>query len=830
MRAARLLFLAACAWELLLLPSGALATRGYTLNPDGNDSTRQVDPSGMSHIRKTRRRTPTGFLHPYPLEPQTLREIGDGWLAGGSIEAGGLTTFGDDDNETRFSRYSDWSQSFLVHSFDLSFLQPERGVLAEFKGGGVGRNDQYLGADVSWLGRARLRVDYSGLPRTYAKDARTLHRGLGGETLTLIPGLTPGNNSDPDLIAALTGQGTRNLSVQRDETRVQLDVWPRSDTRIIARFENQDRNGERPYGSSWLYTTGFGLSRAVELAAPVDDHTYAAEAALQFTRDTLQINVGYKGSYYRNEHDRLTWDNPFLLPGPLSPSTVERGRMALAPENDFHNFHLDLAGQLPHSGRAAFTASWSRMTQNDQMLPPTVNSGLIGGLDLDQWNTSAALNRKSANARVETLLLSGDLAFRPWKRVRVGARARYFDRDNETSYRALNPQTGEFGYVTEDGALATIGITHQAPIADPDALEDFRYRSTPYGYDEFEVEGRADITLPRHSRLGARYAWEHKGYDERERSASVEHRVRLTLSTRANEYATVRLSYRYANRDGDNYDPDPYDDDYISGLPGGPPKAAFTLNQLRKSDLANREQHEVELRWNILLREDMDLSVAGRFRADEYGSSYGLESERAGSVSADWSYAPSQNFSAHLMGSWEHLERNQRNINDSLAGIGSADGDAGGVLYPLANRWHIGSEQNSLFAGVGLTWRLLERVTLDLNYRVIHTRQRVDYDFASDGALFLVTGAQAGRRFPNLETVDHVLESSLRVQLVEHLAVRVFHRYQRGELDDFQQQGLADPTLLSGAFGSGTGVLFLGHRDRDYSAHVVGATLQLRFF
>lgn len=130
-----------------------------------------------------------------------------------------------------------------------------------------------------------------------------------------------------------------------------------------------------------------------------------------------------------------------------------------------------------------------------------------------------------------------------------------------------------------------------------------------------------------------------------------------------------------------------------------------------------------------------------------------------------------------------------------------------------------------------MTWRLLERVTLSSNYRVIHTRQRVDYDFASDGALFfLVTGAQAGRRFPNLETVDHVLESSLRVQLVEHLAVRVFHRYQRGELDDFQQQGLADPTLLSGAFGSGTGVLFLGHRDRDYSAHVVGATLQLRFF
>jgi hypothetical protein len=182
------------------------------------------------------------------------------------------------------------------------------------------------------------------------------------------------------------------------------------------------------------------------------------------------------------------------------------------------------------------------------------------------------------------------------------------------------------------------------------------------------------------------------------------------------------------------------------------------------------------------------------------------------------------------MGSWERLERDQRNINDSLAGFGSNDGSAGGLLYPLANRWQLGSEQDSFFAGGGLTWRLVDRVTLDTTYRLIHTRQRLDYDFASDGALFGVTGAQAGRRFPALETIDHVLESALRVEVSENLAVRVFHRFQRGKLNDFQQKGLADPTLLNDAFTTGTGVLFLGHRDRNYTTHVVGATLQIRFF
>ncbi len=233
---------------------------------------------------------------------------------------------------------------------------------------------------------------------------------------------------------------------------------------------------------------------------------------------------------------------------------------------------------------------------------------------------------------------------------------------------------------------------------------------------------------------------------------------------------------------------------------------------------------------NLLLREYMDLSLAGRFRDDDYGSAYGLRAERAASINADWSYAPSQNFSAHLMGSFEHLERDQRSINDAPAGFGSSDGDAGGVLYPLANRWQLGSEQDSIFAGAGLTWRFLERITLDSSYRLIYVRQRLDYGFASDGALPFFIGTP-GRRFPNLRSVDHVLESSLRVQLVEHLAVRVFHRFQRGEVNDFQQQGLpGNPALLNGTPGEGAGVLFLGHKDRNYTAHVVGATLQLRFF
>ena len=98
------------------------------------------------------------------------------------------------------------------------------------------------------------------------------------------------------------------------------------------------------------------------------------------------------------------------------------------------------------------------------------------------------------------------------------------------------------------------------------------------------------------------------------------------------------------------------------------------------------------------------------------------------------------------------------------------------------------------------------------------------------------TAAEAGHDFPDLKTTHHILENSVRFEATEHLALRFFHIYQRGEIEDFQQAGLDDPTLVNDQLNDqlngpppGAGTLFLGHVDRKYTAHVFGATLQLRY-
>jgi len=485
------------------------------------------------------------------------------------------------------------------------------------------------------------------------------------------------------------------------------------------------------------------------------------------------------------------------------------------------------------------------MSQDDDLLPPTVNSGTVGLVDLDEWNTPNALARSSADTKVQTLLLRGDLRFQPWKALQVGARIRYFDREDKSEYTACNPSTGEVGYVTEDGALAAFFSSpgHQVPNSvcggsNTNVVgENFRYRSTPYGYDQLKAEGIVNARLQSKTRLGLRYAWERKGYDHRERKHTTEQRVRTELSSRQLSWATTRLSYLYAKRDGSNYQYDPYSEYYASSLSNftASPQP-FTLAQFRKYDLADRELQRANLRVNFLLRDDMDLALSGQFRNVDYGSGYGLRHEQGGGLNIEWNWQPSAKWNTYLMGSWERSRRKLTNISGEYqAGLDPNDANAGGIFYPLANTWAVNNLQDTGFAGAGITGRFFERWILETGYRFVRTIQKSDYDYTRIQALAVpstATPAEVGSDFPDLKTENQILETSIRFEATEHLALRIFHIYQHVEVDDFQQSGLDDPALVNSQQSTsarGAGTLFLGHVDRDYEAHVFGATVQLRY-
>lgn len=802
-------------------PASAETAPGYILNPPGGDTTRQLDPDGMSHLRDTRRRTPTGFLYPEPLEPQVLSALGDGWLGRGSLEIGGMTTFGDD-QETRFSTYADWSREFLLDSFAVGVSRPEQGLSLDARGGAVGRSDDYYSGEVRWLSQLRLRGSWSGIPHTYATDARNLFRGAGSEELTLPPPLEPGNNTDEGVAATLAAIDESRLSVQRDELGLHVEARPLSALRLFAGYERTARDGERPFGGSLVYATGLTRApgRSVETTQPLDDVTHEVSAGVEYGHSEMLGRLSYQGSFYRNHDDELTWDNPFIVsPVGRGSQNVRRGRFALAPDNSWNNAKGEFMARIPLDGVFTTTVSWSTLHQDDDLLPPTVNSGTVGQgpslVNLDLWNGSAALARGGADASATTLLVNGDLRLRPWRKVRLGARVRYYDRNDKTRYTAQNPLTGEIGYVAEDGALA-VGTPFSRvfrPGQTNPPSDDWRYASTPYSFDQLVAEGSADYALRPKTSLALRYSWQRLGYDHRERERTDESRVRIDLKSRELAFATARLSYAFAKRTGTSYDPDPYRDYYVSSLPGFTPLnplAPFTLPGLRKYDLSDRSRQVADLKLNFLVREDMDLALVARYRGDDFDAEYGLRGDRRATASLEWALQPSPLWGASLFGTFERGWRRMKTVNDA------------GADFPPENTWSARSRESTVAAGLNAWRRLFERVTLETNYTFILTRSRVDYDYASDGALSLgITAGTAGSRFPTLTTEDHVLVTSLRLELARHLALRVFHLYRRGRIEDFQQAGL-EAGVLGGAY-------YLGHVDRDFHAHALGATVELRF-
>src|SRR4029077_2301349 len=130
--------------------------------------------------------------------------------------------------------------------------------------------------------------------------------------------------------------------------------------------------------------------------------------------------------------------------------------------------------------------------------------------------------------------------------------------DNKTNYLALNPLTGQYGYIALDGGLAQ-NNPQRSGIYMP-TVADSRQQITnvPYAHDYFEVTGRAAYQLATRDRVQLAFTHKDNSYDVREISNLRDDRLSTQFSTRTHEWGTIRLTYEYASIAGDEYNPYPY--------------------------------------------------------------------------------------------------------------------------------------------------------------------------------------------------------------------------------------------------------------------------------
>lgn len=861
-----------------------------TLSPRGATSSLHRDERGKSLMIPDLERSPGGLLYNWPFEPPEYVSLGNEWLARLSAEVGALHTNGPA-NSAKFNERRDWSNGLLVNNFSLGLENEATARYLDVTGGGVARDDQYLRATYGRYNDYKVKAYFNELSQPFGDHTRSFYDGIGTGTLSLRPGfgLVPGGAGTANTAAAKQADALNlqralqdvELGLTRQKAGLEMESKINTDSSVLLRYSQERREGTRPFGGAMGFVFGVtplggGATNlpggsVVETIEPIDYRTHDLLASMRWAGDNAQANLTYTGSFFRNHINTLTWENPFSSAN--GPGILKYGSTDLAPDNNFNNLKLDFAGSgLPMRGQINGVLSVGRMSQDDDLVAPVANSGNLTStaisssstplanptpftsqglasaspvLNANLWNTTDALSQKSANARIDTWLGQLGGSIQPTDDLTLRAKLRRYAEDNKTSYVAYNPLTGQYGYVALDGGLwvnskGYSGLysdqtgTITTPSGNIDVVRSvfpIRYRSIPFEYRKDNYNFDSDYHLARRTTVTFGYEREEYDREHRERDKTWEDRFRVAFNNRDISWATVRVSYEYADRKGSQYNPDPYEPFIMSpaaplaSTQGGnsgnlmaiPP---HTLAELRKFDLADRKQHVVNARINMILRQDMDVMLSAKLVDNGNDAPYGRSVERITSWNADWSWNLAPRTGAYAHYSLQRARQRQANINDAASGpynLGNTDDKAGGANYPLANAWTEAFRDNSHSFGLGARHGF-GKATLESNLTMTMSRVGVGYAFASASALANpALASSAGGGMPDSTYRQNVLETSLTYQVARNMAWRLFHRYEKAKVSDWHYDGLQNVY---------NNIAFLDAGAQNYSANIIGVFFQ----
>lgn len=844
---------AACDQATATTAIGTENALGNAMNPSGTDPGCVPDLGGLNPTRRgPTPRSLTGWQYAQPCAEDDTggehRAGGDetgGWLFTSKIELGYVFSSGDDDGRY-FAEYADWDDGPTVSYLDVRGQDRRTADFVELLGGSLGRDDQFVSLGAGRRGSFAVNAHYQEIPHLTGVDARSPYSGIGGSVLTLPAALPPGLNDSATVMRSLDFAQVFDLSLERKRSGFDLQWTPSANLKLFADYDYEDRSGTKAFSGSGFfnYFIPGGFGTVLELPAPVDYGTHSVSMGTQLRGNLWALNLIYTGSFFHNENESLTWENPFFSPSLLPPATgtyvPTTMRQALEPDNSAHNVKAEFSLNFLGSGTWVSTVALGWMLQDDSLLPYTVSSGLGGTLvapiDYGDWNTLAALPRNSADAEIQTALVESNVGYNLLENLRLRAGIRHYDEDNEsTPFETYNAVTGQYGYVVMDGSLGSIIPGENIVFAPGVPGSYFHYRSIPFERDETKITVGADWTLDAMT-LAAEYEFKKIDRKYREVDTTDENRLRLIGTVRSWARTSLRLLGEYAERRFDgNYDSYPYGRFYTSHLPGFVPllpagQPPHTLASLYKFDLSDRDETVLESRLNLLLTDRIDGYLSARYKKDDFDARHGLRDDRTFAFNGELSYSPGRNGSIFVFGSWQDRELEQANIADRIFNA-DVDPSPGSITYPWENEWFAHQDEESAVFGAGYT-RMLGPTTLKLNYSWSDTTTAIDSKYASEGALVqtvvnlgVAYPVQAGQnRFPDIKYRRQIFETDLLVPIAKAWEARFYYRYDSGKIKDWHYTGLgASPVPLD------TRILTLGLEPEGWAAHVLGMFLRFSY-
>jgi MtrB/PioB family decaheme-associated outer membrane protein len=528
----------------------------------------------------------TAAPQPGPAEPANA----EGNLAEFTIRG---TSFSPGSDEARFMRYRDLRDGGTLDI--LRFTKNTSTQWFNVQADHVGYRDQRFAAFVNDFGRIRASFEFNQIPLFFSQDTRTLFSPEAGSANILrlpdaiqtgLQNKTLAYGPNVDLLA--TPFDLRHARRIADFKAI-YSATHSIDLNIAMRTVFKD--GNQPWGGS------FGFSDAVELAAPVQTRTTDLGLGLEWANGRGSARVGYDGSFFRNENEVLVWDNPQRITDSATLGPLE-GRESLWPDSSMNSGNVSGLLNLPMRSRATAYISVGKWTEDNPLIPFTVNSAL----------PSIPLDRPTSDASARVTSSSFSFNSRPINDVSFTARFRSYDFDNRTPIFHVG---NTVAYDTTVAAFAEGG-------------------TSPYSMNRTTFDAEASYTPFRYGAFRLGYTREQVDQTFRVVDATTEHTLRVSADAPGFGWLMLRAVYEHAKRTGTGFDEQALDDigEQIS---------------LRQFDIADRTSNRVSLIAQVT--PVSAFSINGTLQAgneDRPDTVFGLRSNDNRAYSVGFDYVPTK--------------------------------------------------------------------------------------------------------------------------------------------------------------------------------------------
>lgn len=500
---------------------------------------------------------------PEPAAAPSLGELDLGYR-GGSV----------DGDEARFERFRDLSPG--VASWFRVDRKHDR-YRFEASAFNAGYRDQRYAAEYT-DGKLTVSGLFDSIPMNYLYDAPLVWKDEGGGRFTLpialrravegptnavndgtavgvpcAPGLGPTTCSAATAAQAIANRSIYNgsitpgdIAVKREIAGVKLAYVPVPAVGLNLDFSSTGRTGSMPWNAA------FAFNNVNQLPVPIDQRNNELKATTEWVNAKGMIRVDYWGSFFSNEIQTLTWDNPiratdyttgtglgFDASAYSNGNGAAFGQAALWPGNSLNSFGVTgLLKAIPKTtvnGNVQLTY----MRQNEALLPWTVNSTLTAPAVVDAYPGLRTLPRTSAEASVNGINAVLNVTSRPAKYLTLQGRYRYNLHDNNT------PHFDGRTFVTFDGAARQ--------ITDDPQTEHVEGWSEYFHITRQNLDANATFRLADYGSLRVGWATEQFDREGRGFSEVTEHTLRLAYDAQLFERLTVRATLDNGRRRGDGF-------------------------------------------------------------------------------------------------------------------------------------------------------------------------------------------------------------------------------------------------------------------------------------